>query len=55
MAPQLNREWHAEHRLGSGASLEDRVQWHLDRADACGCRPIPVRILEEIERRRALP
>jgi hypothetical protein len=47
----LNRLWHAQHRLGSKASLDDRVQWHIEHAKACGCRPIPPPVLEEIERR----
>ncbi|MFZ2057277.1 MAG: hypothetical protein WAV54_07710 [Acidimicrobiales bacterium] len=49
--PPLNRQWHEQHRLGSGASLDERVQWHLEHVEVCGCRPIPPRVLEEIERR----
>ncbi|MGO9582086.1 MAG: hypothetical protein ACLP36_04690 [Acidimicrobiales bacterium] len=48
----MNREWHQGHRLGTGASLEDRVRWHLEHAEVCGCRPVPRPVLEEIERRR---
>ncbi|MGO9558748.1 MAG: hypothetical protein ACLPQS_17450 [Acidimicrobiales bacterium] len=51
MASELNRQWHAEHRLGSGASLDDRVRWHLEHAKVCGCRPIPDLVLAEIHRR----
>jgi hypothetical protein len=48
----MNREWHGQHRLGTGASLDERLRWHLEHAETCGCRPIPPLVLEEIERRR---
>jgi hypothetical protein len=51
MAKPFNREWHDAHRLGVGASLGDRVAWHLEHAKVCGCRPIPAGVLEEIQRR----
>jgi hypothetical protein len=54
MVTPFNRQWHDEHRLGKGASLDDRVRWHLEHARVCGCRPIPELILKEIERRRAI-
>ena len=47
----LNRQWHEQHPLGNKATLDDRVRWHLEHAKVCGCRPIPARVLEEIERR----
>jgi hypothetical protein len=53
MTRPFNKEWHAAHKLGKGASLDDRVRWHLEHSEVCGCRPIPGPILEEIERRRA--
>ena len=52
MTPTFNKEWHDEHRLGKGARLDDRVQWHLEHAEVCGCRPIPDAIEKEVERRR---
>jgi hypothetical protein len=51
----MNTQWHEEHRLGSRANLDERVRWHLEHAEACGCRPIPASVLEEIDRRRAAP
>jgi hypothetical protein len=47
----LNRQWHGQHQLSSRASLDERVRWHLEHAKVCGCRPIPARVLEEIDRR----
>jgi hypothetical protein len=47
-----NKEWHAANALGSGASLDRRVDWHLAHAAVCGCRPIPEKIRQEILARR---
>lgn len=54
MTPSFDRRWHEENQLGKGASLDDRVQWHLEHARLYGCRPIPDSILREIERKRAV-
>ncbi len=47
----LDLQWHKDHRLDSGASLADRLQWHIEHAEACGCRPIPPSVRREAERR----
>ena len=47
----MNAEWHRAHVLGTGASLDRRVTWHLEHAEACGCRPIPDPVLAEIRAR----
>ena len=47
----MNRNWHEQHQLSRAASSDDRVKWHVEHAKVCGCRPIPARVLEEIERR----
>ena len=44
----MNKEWHEANRLGSGASVDRRAEWHLAHAAACGCRPIPEAIRREI-------
>lgn len=51
----MNHPWHAQNPLRLGASLDARVEWHERHAVACGCRPIPQHVLEEIRRRRARP
>jgi hypothetical protein len=48
----VNSDWHAGHRLPHGASLEQRVDWHIEHAQACGCRPIPPDIVKAIEQGR---
>lgn len=50
----LNREWHAAHRLARAATLEQRLDWHLAHAEACGCRDMPLAIRQELETRGLL-
>jgi len=47
----VNAEWHRAHPLGTHASLDDRVAWHLSHAEACACRPVPASIAAEIHAR----
>ncbi|MGA2528207.1 MAG: hypothetical protein ABSG36_03480 [Acidimicrobiales bacterium] len=47
----MNGQWHSQHRLDKGASLDERILWHLEHAQSCGCRPIPPKVLEEMQRR----
>lgn len=46
-----NREWHETHRLGSGASMDKRIEWHLEHVQNCACRPIPDGVLRAMEKR----
>jgi hypothetical protein len=48
-----DKAWHEQHRLGSGASMEARTAWHLEHAEVCGCRPIPVSVRNAIDARRS--
>jgi hypothetical protein len=45
---QLNAEWHRAHPMPPGASFEQRVAWHREHAEACGCRTPPPDIAEAI-------
>ena len=49
----MNKQWHTEHRLPHGASLEERIDWHVAHAKACGCRPIAPEISLAISSRRS--
>ena len=48
----LNETWHKAIRMPKAASLEQRIKWHLEHAEACGCRPVPARLLEQIAKRK---
>ena len=34
----------AKHRMPAGATLEQRIRWHLQHRKYCGCRPIPPKL-----------
>ena len=48
---KLNREWHLAHKMPARATLEQRLEWHLEHARHCSCRPIPDGIAREMKRR----
>ena len=48
---KINRKWHEKNRMPKNPSLEQRIRWHLEHSKDCACRPIPQRLLTEIEKR----
>jgi hypothetical protein len=44
----MNREWHRNHKMQSGASEKERLAWHLEHARQCGCRPVPKGLLPKV-------
>lgn len=48
----INKTWHEAHRMPKNATLEERIEWHLEHATKCGCGPIPPKLLAEIEKRK---
>jgi hypothetical protein len=51
----MNREWHAGHKMPEKATERQRIEWHLEHAKACGCRPVPLGLvgkMSEGERRK---
>jgi uncharacterized protein YdhG (YjbR/CyaY superfamily) len=46
-----NAAWHSSHRLPRGASLDERVRWHVAHARACACRPMPPSVRAKLDRR----
>jgi hypothetical protein len=51
----LNATWHDAHPMPKGATLDQRVAWHLAHAKACGCRAIPATVAAELKRRGITP
>lgn len=47
----MNVEWHTNHKLCRNATLEQRVEWHLEHAQACACREMPASVVAELRRR----
>lgn len=52
---KINREWHEAHRLSRNATFEERLEWHREHAEKCGCRESPENIRLELARRGMLP
>ena len=46
----LNREWHRQYRMPPRATREQRIKWHVARALACACRPVPEGIKADVEK-----
>ena len=45
---KFNREWHLTHRMPKNATLQQRMEWHMEHQKNCNCRPIPAKIVAEI-------
>jgi hypothetical protein len=50
--PMPNAAWHERYPMPRNASLDQRVQWHIQHAKACGCREMPQTIVTELRLRR---
>ena len=49
-APKMNKKWHQKHRMPKNPTEEVRIEWHLEHAKNCSCRPIPQKLLKEIKK-----
>jgi hypothetical protein len=52
---KINKEWHLANKMPLNATLDQRIQWHLEHVKNCKCRPLGGKILEEIKKRNLLP
>lgn len=56
-AGEVNAEWHDSHRMSANPSRAQRIEWHAEHSDACGCRPVPPSLAADVKalnRRRAV-
>ena len=54
----MNREWHKANTMPRNATTEERIAWHKQHTQNCGCRPFPKGLLAKLadrERPRAEP
>ncbi|MDV3278561.1 MAG: hypothetical protein LYZ69_08905 [Nitrososphaerales archaeon] len=49
---RMNTAWHKTNKMPKRATMEQRLEWHVEHADACGCRQMPARVRAELKRRR---
>jgi hypothetical protein len=43
------RRWHEQNRMPKNPTAQQRVEWHLEHAQHCACRPIPAGVLTLIK------
>ena len=41
----LARLWHEQNRMPKNPTAQQRVEWHIEHAKHCQCRPIPAGVL----------
>lgn len=46
---KVNREWHDSHVMPKTPTRGQRVEWHAEHADACGCRSVPPSLVAEVK------
>lgn len=44
----MNRKWHEAHVMPKNANTEERIAWHREHTQNCGCRPFPKGLLEKL-------
>jgi HEAT repeat protein len=37
----INAAWHTRHRMPGRPTLQQRIAWHIEHEQNCGCRPMP--------------
>ncbi len=50
----LNSVWHLKHPMPKNPTLDQRITWHLDHVQHCGCRGIPTLLLEKMKERNIM-
>lgn len=56
MPNNINVAWHEAHQMPSKATLDQRIEWHLEHLQACRCRTdLPASIETELTRRGLKP
>jgi hypothetical protein len=49
---KINAEWHRKHRMPKHATIDQRIEWHLEHLKNCSCRTdVPPKLKEEITKR----
>ena len=44
----MNQDWHEANVMPRNPTREQKVKWHADHEDDCGCRPVPVGLRAEV-------
>ena len=52
---KINTVWHIKNKMSAKATLEERIEWHLEHSKNCQCRPIPEKLLIEMKKKNIFP
>ena len=47
---KTNKAWHDKNKMPKNAKFDERIKWHLEHQKNCGCRPIPKKLAEAIDK-----
>ena len=48
---KINATWHRAHVMPKNPTLDQRIEWHVAHARACGCREITGKLRDEMPAR----
>ncbi len=48
-ARKINEKWHRAHVMPKNPKREERIRWHAEHSEACGCREVPPSLLVEVK------
>ena len=48
---KINKAWHEKNKMPKNPTFDQRVKWHLEHQKNCSCRPIAVKLAEEMKKR----
>lgn len=48
---KINKEWHEQNKMPNKPTEDQRIEWHLEHAKNCSCRPIPKSVLEIMKKK----
>lgn len=50
--PKINVAWHRLHPMPKNATIDQRIEWHLQHVQHCECRKeLPLKLMEEMKKR----
>jgi len=49
---KINKQWHEANLMPKNPTIEQRIAWHVQHQQACGCREVPETIKAEIKKRK---
>lgn len=49
---KINAAWHLTHKMPRNATVDQRIEWHLEHQKQCTCRSIPDSLVILIEKRK---